>query len=97
MKYHLEWPTELQAVERKFLLAFLKEGLNTIEGNPTITLEELAAIVDHRLVTDGRALKKAKIMFDTEKIFVNVQILDWIKYLIIEKNGRVPRGSAWED
>jgi hypothetical protein len=68
MKYHLEWPTELQALERKFLfeieglenefvykkhaltfyriienkIAFLKEVLNTIEANPTLTLDELA-------------------------------------------------------
>ena len=107
MKYHLEWPTELQAVERKFLLeieelekefiykkhaptfyriiekkiAFLKDVLNTIEANPTITLDELAAIEDHKLETEERA----------HKIFDSVRILSWIKYLIIEKNGRVPR------
>jgi hypothetical protein len=78
MKYHLKWPTELQALERKFLLeiealekefiykkhaptfyriiekkiAFLKDVLYTIEANPTITLDDLAAIVDHKLETE---------------------------------------------
>lgn len=117
MKYHLEWPTELQVLERKFLLeieylekefiykkhaptfyriiekkiAFLKEILSIIEANPTITLEELAAFVDHRLETEERALKNARNVFETDNIFDNVRILGWVKYLIIEKNGRVPR------
>ncbi len=116
MKYHLEWPTELQAIERKFLLeiedlekefinkkhadtfyriiekkiAFLKEYLGIVEANPTITLDELAAFVDHKLETEERALKNAKNVFETDKIFDSVRILGWIKYLIIEKNGRVP-------
>ena len=75
----------------------LKETLSIIESNPSITTEELAALVDHKLETEERALKNAKNVFDTEKIFVNVRILGWIKYLIIEKNGRIPRGSDWED
>jgi hypothetical protein len=29
-------------------------------------------------------------VFETDKIFKNVRILGWIKYLIIEKDGRVP-------
>jgi hypothetical protein len=116
MKYHLELPTEVQAVERKFLLeieglekefiykkhaptfyriiekkiAFLTEYLGIMEANPTITLDELAALVDHRLETEERALKNAKNVFETDKIFDIVRILGWIKYLIIEKNGRVP-------
>lgn len=85
MKNHLELPTELQAIERKFLteiedlekqffprhaptftgiiekkIAFLKEILSTIEANPTITSEELAAFVDHRVETEERALKNKK-------------------------------------
>ena len=117
MRYQLEWSTELQALERKFLLeiedlerefiyknhaptfyriiekkiTFLKDVLNTIEANPTITLDELAAIEDHKLETEERALKNAKNVFETNKIFDSVRILSWIKYLIIEKNGRVPR------
>jgi hypothetical protein len=117
MQYHLEWPTELQALERKFLLeieglekefiykqhaptfyriiekkiAFLKDVLNTIEANPTITLDELAAIEDHKLEIEERALKNAKNVFETDEIFDSVRILGWIKYLIIEKNGRVPQ------
>jgi hypothetical protein len=116
MEYHLEWSTELRALERKFLtevessekelhpehattfiiiilkrIAFLKEFLGIMEANPSITIEELAGLVDHKLETEERALKNAKNIFDTEKIFVNVRILSWIKYLIIEKNGRVTR------
>ncbi|RPJ32164.1 MAG: hypothetical protein EHM25_01270 [Nitrosopumilales archaeon] len=115
MKYHLKWPTELQALERKFLLeiedlekefiykkhaptfyriiekkiAFLKDVLNTIEADPTITLDDLAAIVDHKLETEERALKNAKNVFETDKIFDSVRILGWIKFMIIEKNGCV--------
>jgi len=37
------------------------------------------------------ALKNAKNIFDTDKIFDSLRILGWIKYLIIEKNGRIPR------
>jgi hypothetical protein len=76
-------------------IAFLKEFLGIIETNPSITIEELARLVDHKLETEERALKNAKNIFDTEKIFVNVRILGWIKYLIIEKNGRISLGPDW--
>ena len=94
MKYHLEWPTELQAIERKFCMeiedlekeffpkhaptfirineekiAFLKEILSTIEANPTITTRELAQLVDQKLEKEERALKNAKNVFETDKIF----------------------------
>ena len=61
-----------------------------MEANSTITLDELAAFVDHRLETEERELQNAKDVFETDKIFDSVRILGWIKYLIIEKNGRVP-------
>ncbi|HEY7110558.1 MAG TPA: hypothetical protein VH415_14130 [Nitrososphaeraceae archaeon] len=115
MKYHLEWPTELHAVERKFLteienlekelvykdhspvfyqiietkITFLREYLGIMEANPKITLDDLAALVDQRLETEERAMDKSKNVFETDKIFNNVRILGWIKYLTIEKNGRV--------
>jgi hypothetical protein len=116
MEYHLEWSTELQALERKFLteiedlekqffpshaptftriiekkIGFLKEVLSRIETNPKITIRELAELVDQKLENEERALKHAKSVFETDKIFDSVRILGWIKYLIIEKNGRVPR------
>jgi hypothetical protein len=123
MKYHIEWPTELQALEAKFLrevetlekefifndhppvfyqiietkIALLKEYLGIIEANPTITLDELAALVDQRLETEERAMNKSKDVFETDKIFNNIRIIGWIKYLIIEKNGRIPDKSHWED
>ena len=123
MKYHLEWPDELQTVERKFLseietlekqfafkdhnplfyqiietkIIFLKEYLGIIEANPTITLDELASLVDQRLEEEKRAMDESKIVFDTDKMFRNVRTLDWIKYLIIEKDGRVPTAQDWED
>ncbi|HEY7109390.1 MAG TPA: hypothetical protein VH415_08185 [Nitrososphaeraceae archaeon] len=116
MKYHLEWPTELQALEKKFLreietlekefvfndhspvfyqiietkIEFLKEYLGILEANTSITLAELAALVDQRLETEERAMDKSTNVFETDKIFNNVRILGWIKYLIIEKNGQVP-------
>jgi hypothetical protein len=60
-----------------------------MEVNPTIMLDELAALVHHRLETEERALKNTKNVFETDKIFDSVRILGWIKYLIIEKNGRI--------
>jgi hypothetical protein len=123
MKCHLEWPPEIQAVERKFLseietlekqflfkdhhplfyqiietkIMFLKEYLGIIESNPTITLDELASLVDQRLEEEKRAMDESKIVFDTDKMFRNIRTLDWIKYLIIEKDGRVPSAQDWED
>ena len=122
MEYHLEWSTELQALERKFLteiedlenqffpshaptftriiekkVEFLKEVLNTIETNPKITIRELAQLVDQKLEKEEKALKNAKTVFETDKIFDSVRILGWIKYLIIECNGRVPREDDIEE
>jgi hypothetical protein len=78
-------------------IAFLKEFLGIIATNPSTTIEELDRLVDHKLETEERALKNAKNIFDTEKIFVNVRILGWIKYLIMQKNGRVPREEVQEE
>jgi hypothetical protein len=122
MKYHLEWPIELQAFETKLLteiedlekqffpkhaptftriiekkIAFLKEVLGTMETNPKITTREIAKVVDQKLEKEERALKTTKNVFETDKIFDSVRILGWIKYLIIEKNGRVPREEDQED
>jgi hypothetical protein len=36
-------------------------------------------------------LKNAKSVFETDKIFYSVRSPGWIKYMIIEKDGRVPR------
>jgi len=117
MNYHLEWPDELQVVERKFLreietlekefnfrdhnvlftqiietkVSLLKEYLGIIESNPTITLDELAVLVDKKLEEEERAMDKSNNVFESDKIFNNVRILGWIKYLIIEKDGRVPQ------
>ncbi len=52
-----------------------------LESNPSITTEELAALVERKLETEERALKNAKNVFDTEKKFVNLRILGWIKLL----------------
>jgi hypothetical protein len=107
MKYHPEWPDELQIVERKFLreietlekefkfkdhnslfyqiiekkISILKEYLGIIEANPTITLDDLAVSVDQRLMTEERAMDKSNNDFETDKIFNNVRILAWTKYL----------------
>ena len=68
----------------------MKEYLGIIEADPTITLDELASLVDQRLEDQERGMDKSNNVFETDKIFRNVSILDWIKYLIIEKNGHVP-------
>ena len=82
-------PTFYQIIEKK--ISFLKEYIGIIEANPSITLEELAALADQRLEEQERAMDKSNNVFETDKIFNNVRILGWIKYLIIEKEGRVPR------
>ena len=116
MRYHLEWPDELQTVERRFFreieilekefrfkdhntmfyqiietkISLLKEYLGIIEATPAIALDELAALVDQRLEEQERAMNKSKDVFETDRIFNNVRILGWIKYLIVEKDGLVP-------
>jgi hypothetical protein len=35
-------------------------------------------------------MDKSNNVFETDKIFNNVTVLGWIKYLIIEKDGRFP-------
>jgi uncharacterized protein (UPF0335 family) len=81
--YKKHAPTFYRIIEEK--ITFLKDVLNTIETNPTITLEELAAVVDHKLEEEERALANSKDVFDnvSDKIFDSVRILGWIKYLII--------------
>lgn len=89
-------PTFIRIIEKK--IALLREILCIVEANPNITLQELAELVDHKLETEERALKNAKRVLDSDVIFDSIRILDWIRYLIREKNGRIPRDdSHWED
>ena len=83
-----------QIIETK--ISLLKEYLRIIEANPTITLDELSALVEKRLEEQERAMDKSNNVFETDKIFNNVRILGWIKYLIIERNGRIPNRPDWE-
>jgi hypothetical protein len=69
----------------------LKQYLGIIQDDPTITLDELAALVDQRLEVQERTMDKSSNVFETDKIFNDLRILGWIKYLIIEKNAGVPR------
>ena len=87
--FHNHAPTFTRIIEKK--IAFLKEVLSTIEANQNITTRELAQLIDQKLEKEQRALKRAKNVFKTDKIFDSVRILGWVKYLILEKNGRVPR------
>jgi hypothetical protein len=75
----------------------LKEYLGIIEANPATTLGELAALVDKRLTKQERAMDKSNNVFDTDKIFNNVRILGWIKYLVMEKDGRGASKPDLED
>lgn len=88
-------PTFTNIIQRR--IALLKEILGIIESNPNITVEDLAALVDHKLETQQTALQNAKNIFDTDRIFTVVRTLEWIKYLIMEKNGRILREPDWED
>ena len=61
-----------------------------MEDKPTIiTLNDLTALVDKSLEERERAMDKSNNVFETDKTFNNVRNLDWIKYLIIEKNDRI--------
>ena len=80
-------PTFTTIIQRR--IGLLKETLGIIEANPNITVEDLAALVDHKLETKEKALQNAKHVFDTDRIFTDVRILEWIKYLIVEKNGHI--------
>jgi hypothetical protein len=73
-------PTFTTIIQRR--IALLKEILGIIESNPNITVEDLAALVDHKLETQQTALQNAKNVFDTDRLFIDVRILEWIKYLI---------------
>jgi hypothetical protein len=88
-------PTFTVIIQRR--IALLKETLGIIEANPNITVEDLAGLVDLNLETQERALQNAKNVFDTDRIFTDVRILQWIKYLIIEKGGRVPNTSDTDE
>lgn len=59
-------PTFIAIIEKR--IALLKQILGFIEANPSITIEELDELVDHRLETEERALKNAKNIFDTDRI-----------------------------
>lgn len=80
-------PTFTIIVETR--IALLMEILSIVEDNLNITEEELVAIIDNKLESEEKALDRSNNIFDIDRIFTNVRILDWIKYLIIEKNGRV--------
>jgi hypothetical protein len=84
-----------QIIEKK--ISLLKEYLEVIEASPAIILDELAALVDQRLEEQERAMDKSNDLFETDKIFTNIRILGWIKYLIVEKDGRIPNRPDWED
>jgi hypothetical protein len=43
------------------------------------------------------ALQNAKNVFDTDRIFTDVRIFEWIKYLITEKGGRVPNTADTDE
>ena len=46
-----------------------------MEANPTVTLDHLAQLVDHKLEVEESTLKNAKNIFETDKIFDSVRIL----------------------
>ncbi|HEY7109697.1 MAG TPA: hypothetical protein VH415_09735 [Nitrososphaeraceae archaeon] len=80
-------PTFITIIETR--IALLKEILSIIEDNSNMTEEELVAFLDHKLEAEENAMYNSSNVFDTDRIFTNVRILEWIKYLIMEKNGRV--------
>ena len=88
-------PTFTAIIQRS--IALLKETLGIIEANPNITVEDLAGLVDLNLETQERALQNAKNLFETDRIFTDVRILEWIRYLIIENGGRVPNTADTDD
>ncbi|HEY7109406.1 MAG TPA: hypothetical protein VH415_08265 [Nitrososphaeraceae archaeon] len=56
-----------QIIEKK--ISLLKKYLGIIEANPNITLDELAALVDQKLMAEERAMDKSNNVFETNNIF----------------------------
>lgn len=56
--------------------------LDTIESNPSMTLEELEGLIDYRIESSERELDDAQTREETDRIFDEVRILDWIMFMI---------------
>lgn len=56
--------------------------LDTIESNPSMTLQELEGLIDYRIESSERELDDAQTREETDRIFVEVRILDWIMFMI---------------
>jgi len=56
--------------------------LDTIESNPSMTLQELEGLIDYRIESSERELDDAQTREETDRIFDEVRILDWIMFMI---------------
>jgi hypothetical protein len=69
-----------QTVQRKIEL--INSTLETIESNPCMTMQELADLIDYRIEGEERELDDAKSVFETDKIFIELRILEWIRFTV---------------
>ena len=56
--------------------------LDTIESNPSMTLQELEGLIDYRIESSERELDDAQTREETDRIFGEVRILDWVMFMI---------------
>ena len=74
-----------QTIQRKIEL--INSTLETIESNPCMTMQELADLIDYRIEGEERELDDSTSIFETDKIFIELRILEWIG-LAIRKVGQ---------
>jgi hypothetical protein len=47
-----------------------------------MTMQELADLIDYRIEGEERELDDAKSVFETDKIFIELRILEWIRFTV---------------
>jgi hypothetical protein len=69
-----------QTIQRKIEL--INSTLETIESNPCMTMQELADLIDYRIEGEERELDDATSIFETDKNFIELRILEWIRFTV---------------
>jgi hypothetical protein len=67
-------------IERKIEL--INNTLDMIESNPNIPIQELADLIDYRIDGEERELDDATTVFETDRIFNEIRILEWIRFTV---------------
>ena len=71
-----------QTIQRKIEL--INSTLETIESNPSMTMQELVDLIEYRIEGEERELDDSTSVFETDKIFIELRILEWIRLTVRE-------------